>query len=75
MHNIKPYYVISKNWTGQNIVIALTDWSEQDERGEVEEEGHKVSGVPSGIDRSFQIDLLKRSVNTDAVSGRIKISQ
>jgi hypothetical protein len=28
--------------------------------------GHKIPRVSSGIDQSFQIDLLKRSVNTDA---------
>jgi hypothetical protein len=49
---------------GQNYLF----WSEEDEWGEVGEEGHRVTRVLSGIDQSFQSDLLKRSVNTGAKS-------
>jgi hypothetical protein len=35
----KTNYVISKLWMVQKIVIVLTDWSEEDKQGEVEEEG------------------------------------
>ena len=33
--------------------------SEEDEGGAVGEEGRKVPRLPSGIDQSFEIDLLK----------------
>jgi hypothetical protein len=42
--------------------------SEEDEGGAVGEEGRKVPRLPSGIDQSFEIDLLKWFVNTDAQS-------
>jgi hypothetical protein len=49
---------------GQKIVTVLTDWSEEDEWGEVGE----VPRIPSGFDQSFQIDSLQQSVNTAAQS-------
>jgi len=43
---------------GQNTVTVLTEVKKTSE----------IPRVPSGIDQSFQFDLLKRSVNTDAQS-------
>jgi hypothetical protein len=63
----KTNYLIRTRLMLQNCYCSYW-WKWKDELGEVGEEGQKVPRIPSGIDQSFQIDLLKWSVNTDAQS-------
>jgi hypothetical protein len=45
----RPIMKLFKHWMGQEIVITLTDWSEEDKQGEVGVEGEQRQNHSSSV--------------------------